>query len=97
MQKAITSISGFVFLIFILSCSSNENQKTTTPNWSAYSKNTFMHECMEQAKKKVDSTQAVGLCNCVMGKMMEAHPDTTGLDREKLKKESASAIVKCLF
>jgi predicted metal-dependent hydrolase len=93
-----------VFLLFVsilvFACSSNENKKAQGPNWTDYSKNTFLRECTNRAKEKMDSTKAAEYCTCIMGQMIAAHPDTTELDKmgqEKIKSESMRMAIKCLF
>ena len=94
----------FTFLLFVsillFSCSSNESKKVQGPNWTDYSKSTFLKECTNRAKTKMDSAKAAEYCNCIMGKMIAAYPDTTELDKmgeEKIKSESMGMAIKCLF
>jgi hypothetical protein len=90
-------LTGLILMIFLFACSSEDDKKTKESNWSPYAKNTFMEKCVSQAKIKVDSTKAVDICNCVMGKLIEAYPDTSKIDKDKIAKESTSMILKCLF
>lgn len=84
----------------LFACSSNETKKADGPNWTAYSKSMFMQKCTEQVNNQMLPKEANNYCNCVMEKMIQAHPDTTELDKmgpDKIKSESMGMALKCLF
>jgi len=59
-----------------------------------------MQKCTEQVKTKMDSSNVTSYCNCIMEKMIGAYPDTTKLvemGAEKIKSESMSMAINCLF
>lgn len=89
-----------VLTVLLFACSSNETKKAQGPNWTTYSKNTFMQKCVEQAGSQMLPKEADNYCKCIMGKMIEAHPDTNELDKmgpDKIKSESMGMALKCLF
>ncbi len=59
-----------------------------------------MQKCTEQVNNQMLPKEANDYCNCVMEKMIKAHPDTTELDNmgpDRIKSESMGMAVKCLF
>lgn len=93
-------LSLLLLATLLFACSSNETKKAQGPNWTTYSKNTFMQKCVEQAGSQMLPKEADNYCNCIMEKMIAAHPDTVELDKmgpDKIKSESMAMAIKCLF
>ncbi|MBI2271699.1 MAG: hypothetical protein HYU69_15255 [Bacteroidetes bacterium] len=90
----------FALAAFLFACSSNGTKKAQAPNWTTYSKNTFMQKCVGQAGSQMLPKEADNYCNCIMEKMIAAYPDTVELDKmgpAKIKSESMAMALKCLF
>lgn len=97
MGKPFTLALLFCLVLLLGSCAPKEEKKVPVSNWSSYTKQSFMKECVTEASVQLDSIKAKEICSCVLEKVIQTFPDTTKVTQKEIEEQSKAFIIKCLF